>query len=157
MSDTVHTRIKLKRDTCANWNAAVEFIPLQGELIIYTDYQIRYLLDKGKYVLDSEGKPIPDLDSEGNIKYIPGIKIGDEKTYVQDLPFVDDDTRAIILTHLEDYNMHLRFGERPFWDHKIDVMDDDRFEPKDSEGQGTLTDETLILTRDDWKNFKKLI
>lgn len=39
MADVVNGRIKLKRDTTANWNAAIGFVPLQGELIIYEDYQ----------------------------------------------------------------------------------------------------------------------
>jgi len=34
---TINTRIKLKRDTTANWNAARGFIPLEGEVIIYLD------------------------------------------------------------------------------------------------------------------------
>jgi hypothetical protein len=34
---SINTRIKLKRDTTANWNAALGFIPLEGELIIYLD------------------------------------------------------------------------------------------------------------------------
>ena len=33
-----NTRIKSKHDTTANWNAAVGFIPLSGEIIIYDDY-----------------------------------------------------------------------------------------------------------------------
>ena len=32
-------RIITKHDTTANWNAAVDFIPMKGEVIIYDDYQ----------------------------------------------------------------------------------------------------------------------
>ena len=36
------TRIKHKTDTSANWAKAVNFIPLKGEIIIYSDtYQIK--------------------------------------------------------------------------------------------------------------------
>jgi len=35
-SNTVKTRIQLKNDTEANWNKAVLFVPLRGELIIYS-------------------------------------------------------------------------------------------------------------------------
>lgn len=156
MIKQLNTRIKLKRDTTSNWQSVwTSFIPLKGEMIVFTDYQPVYLLDEyGKYVLDSEGERIPKTDSEGNIKYIPGIKIGDGNSYLVDLPYVDEDTRYILNKHIQDYDMHLRIGERPFWDHKIDVIDDLDHEWKDSEDNGNLTDETLVLTRDDWKNFK---
>ena len=36
------TRIKHKTDTSANWAKAVNFVPLKGEIIIYSDtYQIK--------------------------------------------------------------------------------------------------------------------
>ena len=40
MSDgtTIKARILAKRDTTANWNNASGFIPMLGEIIIYTDY-----------------------------------------------------------------------------------------------------------------------
>lgn len=115
MINKLDTRIKLKRDTIANWNSKSSFIPLRGEMIIYTDYQVDYMIDdKGQFVLDSEGNKIPKTDSQGNVKYIPGIKIGDGGAYLVDLPYVDEDTREIILKHIQDYDMHLRIGERPF-------------------------------------------
>ena len=33
--NTIKTRIQLKNDTEENWNKAVNFVPKQGELIIY--------------------------------------------------------------------------------------------------------------------------
>ena len=36
---TVNGRIKFKRDTTANWNAARGMIPLEGEIIVYNDYK----------------------------------------------------------------------------------------------------------------------
>ena len=36
------TRIKHKIDTSANWAKAVNFVPLKGEIIVYSDtYQIK--------------------------------------------------------------------------------------------------------------------
>lgn len=58
-----NVRLQVKRDTTANWNNARGFIPLEGEIIVYTDYKIQ------------------------NGKKIPAIKIGDGRAYVQDLPF----------------------------------------------------------------------
>ena len=73
MSATINTRIQLKRDTTANWNAARGFVPMAGEVIIYTDYS--------SYQKEVNGRIKTIL--------IPGIKIGDGGAYVQDLPFVD--------------------------------------------------------------------
>lgn len=61
MSNVVKGRVQSKSDTTYNWEHTTNFIPLKGEIIIYTDY---YWGDR------------------------PGIKIGDGKTKVQDLRFI---------------------------------------------------------------------
>lgn len=37
MSKTLTTRIKNKTDTSANWEAVPDFVPLEGEIIVYSD------------------------------------------------------------------------------------------------------------------------
>lgn len=59
---TVRLRIKCKHDTAANWTKATNFTPLAGELIIY------------------------DATTTSSAA---GLKIGDGKTNVNSLPFVD--------------------------------------------------------------------
>ena len=59
---TVNARLKQKEDTEANWNLAVNFVPLAGEIIVYT-------------MSDSTKK----------------MKIGDGTTTVVNLPFVGDE------------------------------------------------------------------
>ena len=77
---TISARFKVRRDTTANWNAAIGFIPLEGEVIVYTDYK---------------------TITEGNVtKYVPGIKIGSGNAYVQDLAFVGEADMRQILTAL---------------------------------------------------------
>ena len=39
MSSKINTRIQLKRDTTENWGKARGFVPLAGEIIVYTDYK----------------------------------------------------------------------------------------------------------------------
>lgn len=107
MSATVNTRIQFKRDSTANWNAALGFIPLQGELIIYNDYKT---IEK---VIDGELITV----------HIPGIKIGDGMAYVQDLPFVDAELRDRIMTHIENPNIHVTLQEKLFWNNKLNVDD----------------------------------
>lgn len=61
---TFKGRIQNKHDTEANWNAAVNFKPLAGELIIY---------------------------DEDNTHSTPRFKVGDGNTLVSNLPFVSAD------------------------------------------------------------------
>lgn len=97
---TINTRIKLKRDTTAHWNAATGFIPLAGEVIIYTDYRSENGTD------------------------VPGMKVGDGQTYVQDLPFQSGVTHNDIL----------------FWDDKINIDDS-------GETNAGLPNNTLVFSR----------
>ena len=62
---TIKTRIQLKNDTENNWNKAVNFIPLKGEIIIYSA---------------DDSHPFSRL------------KIGDGDTTVTALPFIDSGT-----------------------------------------------------------------
>ena len=86
MSATVNSRIQQKRDSTEGWNNARGFIPLEGEIIIYNDYKV---MNK---VIDGEERTVQ----------IPGIKIGDGRTYVQDLPFIDEELRDKLMTHIEN-------------------------------------------------------
>ena len=60
---TFNSRIVHKHDTESNWTKATNFIPKQGEIIVY------------------------DIDSNYNYER---IKIGDGVSYVNDLTFVND-------------------------------------------------------------------
>lgn len=100
-------RIKFKRDTTANWNAARGFIPLEGELIVYNDYAtIR--------------KVINGVEQDVTV---PAIKIGDGRAYVQDLPFVNDELRDQILNHINNPEIHVTMAEKLFWNNKLNVDD----------------------------------
>ena len=120
MSATIDTRIKQKRDSTANWNAARGFIPLEGELIIYNDYK---LIQK-------------TIDGELRTIQVPGIKIGDGQTYVQDLPFIDEELRDKIMIHINNPNIHVTLQEKLFWNNKLNVNDN-----------AELVDGALILNR----------
>lgn len=83
-----YARFQQKIDTSANWAKATNFIPLEGELIIYQDY-------------DADNKPLT-----------PKYKNGDGKTKVNDLPFcsvpaitneeIDEICSGTLTTFLED-------------------------------------------------------
>lgn len=97
------TRIRMKSDTTANWIAQREFVPLEGEIIVYTDYQTK--IENGKTIK------------------IPAIKIGDGATYGVDLPFVNDDLRDQIMNHINNPDIHTSLAEKLFWNNKINVAD----------------------------------
>lgn len=101
---TFNTRIKMKSDTTANWNANPSFIPLSGEIIVYTDYETT-------------------TNGNGDQINIPAIKIGDGTTYGVDLPFVGEETRDMLLAHLSNESIHVTPLEKIFWNNKINVTD----------------------------------
>lgn len=125
----VDARIRLKRDTTANWNNARGFIPMAGEVIIYDDYQ------KKTWQVEEYGEIVTKTEN------IPGIKIGDGQAYVQDLPFVDKDLRERLMNHINNIDIHTTLAEKLFWNNKVNV--DDAYEQIHDE----LEDETLIINR----------
>jgi hypothetical protein len=115
--DTLNVRFKVTRDTTEHWNAHRDFIPMRGEVIIYTDH--------GK--ID---------DGYGNMIDVPGVKIGDGSAYLIDLPFAGDDVRYQILTELREHSgnteIHVTQQEKNFWSNKLNF---------------TINDGNLILNR----------
>lgn len=124
-----NTRIMLKRDTTAHWNNARGFVPMAGEVIIYDDYQIK------TWQVEEYGEIVTKTEN------IPGIKIGDGNAYVQDLPFVDEDLRDKLMTHINNSEIHTTLAEKLFWNNKVNV--DDAYEQIHDE----LENETLIINR----------
>ena len=129
MSSIVNTRIQFKRDTTEHWNNARGFIPLAGEVIVYTDYEVK------TYTVQEYGETVTKTVE------IPNIKIGTGNAYVQDLGFVDEKTRDILMAHIQDHDIHVTLQEKVFWNNKINVDD------AEEQISGELTDETLILNR----------
>jgi hypothetical protein len=125
----LNARIKIKHDTTANWDAAIGFIPLEGEIIVYDDYQTK------TYVVEEDGEQITKT------KNIPGVKIGTGNAYVQDLAFVDEDTREKLMDHIRNQQIHVTLGEKTFWNNKINIDDSNDILHDE------LVNETLILTR----------
>lgn len=125
----LNVRIESKHDTTANWNNARGFVPLPGEIIIYDDYETK------TYTVEEYGETVTKTVN------IPNIKIGTGNAYVQDLAFVDQKTREILMEHINNQDIHTTLQEKLFWNNKINI--------DDSEDVliGELSDETLILNR----------
>lgn len=124
-----NTRIRSKTDTTENWNNAQGFIPLPGEIIVYSDYETK------TYTVEEYGEVVTKTVN------IPNIKIGTGNAYVQDLGFVDENTRDMLMTHINDQNIHTTLQEKLFWSNKINIDDSEDI------SVGELSGETLILNR----------
>ena len=77
-----NTRIIHKHDTRINWNKATNFIPMAGEIIVY--------------------------DADEYYDY-PRVKIGDGKTTVVNLPFIDKNKADLSAVFTRE-NLHLHTG-----------------------------------------------
>lgn len=96
MADVIMSvRTTMKRDTTANWNSKRDFVPLLGELIIYTDFTER------------DGVPIPN------------IKIGDGSAFCIDLPFIYSADDTELRKHVADHIKHVTSDDRTRWDNKL--------------------------------------
>ena len=129
MAATINTRIQQKHDITENWDNAVGFIPKAGEIIIYDDYDIR------TYTIEENGETVEKAT------LIPNMKIGTGNAYVQDLPFVDDRTRDILLNHIRNLDIHVTLEDKEFWDNKVNIED------AYAQVNHCLEDETLVFTR----------
>ena len=85
--------------TTEYWNDKPQLIPKKDTIIIYTDYQSK--------------------EEEGNIINIPGIKIADGSAFLIDQPFVDEDIREVVGSHLSNSDIHITPQEREFWNNKV--------------------------------------
>lgn len=129
MSATINTRIQLKRDTTQHWNEAIGFVPLPGEVIVYEDYETK------TYTVEEYGETVTKTVQ------IPNIKIGTGNAFVQDLAFVDEKTRNILMEHIHNSDIHTTLAEKLFWNNKINVDD------AEEQITGELDEETLVLNR----------
>lgn len=83
-------------DTTENWNKKASLISELNTVYVYVDHQTK---------TDEEGKEI----------WIPGIKIGDGKAYLIDLPFSDE----LMIAHINDLGIHVTAEEKKFWNNKV--------------------------------------
>lgn len=125
----LNVRIESKHDTTANWNNAIGFIPLPGEIIIYDDYETKTWTEQ------EYGETVTKTVN------IPNMKIGTGNAYVQDLAFVDQKTREMLIEHINNQDIHTTLEEKLFWNNKVNIDDSQEVIV------GELEDETLIFNR----------
>ena len=106
-------KANIEMKTTAEWNENRSMIGQENTFYIYTDRDQKE-------------------DGEGNIINIPGIKVGDGRAYLIDLPFVDD----LLLTHINNLDIHVTLADKAFWSNKLNVDDEQQ-----------IIDNSLIFNR----------
>lgn len=101
-AELLNTKASIRLGTKDYWNAHPTEIPEKGELIVYVDYSSK--------------------EVDGKLVYIPRIKMGDGSVVLADLPYVGDDIELLIQSHIIDDDLHLRVGERQFWNNKVTTL-----------------------------------
>lgn len=86
-----------------NWDLNPNFLSEKNVLYIYTNYAI----------INKDDKKIA----------IPGLKIGDGKSYLIDLPFVNDSSNfnEILIDHINNNVIHISAADRLFWNNKLNL------------------------------------
>lgn len=90
--------------TVEEWNSDKDLISQKGTLYIYSNYKIVN-------------------DQEDNEIFLPGIKLGDGKAYLIDLPFLNTDAfNEQILDHINNKIIHVSLDDRRFWNNKLNLV-----------------------------------
>lgn len=93
--------------TTAEWNAKRLLISKYRTIYVYSDYKVIA------------------PETEGDVAtYQPGIKIGDGKAYLIDLPFITGDFETLernLQEHVSNTSIHVTSEEKTFWNNKSRV------------------------------------
>lgn len=86
--------VSVYSNTTEGWGQNPSLISKKNVIYVYTDYDT------------IDGVPIP------------GIKIGDGKAYLIDMPFVDGN-KELLERHIQDTSIHVTPEEKEFWNNKV--------------------------------------
>lgn len=90
----------------SEWDSEINFISQKNVLYIYEDYKIIYKDDEQIF--------------------LPGLKVGDGKTYLIDLPFIggnNDQFESKLLDHINNNIIHVSLEEKNFWNNKLNYSE----------------------------------
>lgn len=101
---TMKARFLLTRDTKEKWAEKSSFVPMKGEIIVYTNYATM-------------------VNDAGETVDVPGLKVGDGNAYLVDLPFVGEADRKFLLEYIQEHEMnaiiHVSQEDRNRWNNKL--------------------------------------
>lgn len=98
-SEAQRVFVGVRSGTTEYWNSQQTLIGEENVIYVYTDHQTK-------------------TDRYGHVTDVPGIKIGDGKAYLIDLPFTDE----IYLAHIGDASIHCTQAEKDLWNNKVRVL-----------------------------------
>lgn len=88
--------------TVEEWNNDKNFLSQKGVLYIYTNYKV--------------------INIDEDQIFLPGLKIGDGKAYLIDLPFLNTGVLDNeILDHINNNVIHISLEDRNFWNNKLNL------------------------------------
>lgn len=111
MAKQLNARVQTKRDTEQNWNQAINFIPKDGEIIIYkadttaeelqTFYEtylaevevLKLITNTSSTEYQEQSAKVSEAFATYNnrsTRIVPRFKVGNGESYLKDLPFVND-------------------------------------------------------------------
>ena len=93
ISDNIHF------GTTAYWNSQSTLIGKNNHIYVYTDYTT--------------------ITSDGEIKNVSNIKIGDGNAYLIDNPFITTSIEDLLQSHIGDNIKHITDDERSLWNGKV--------------------------------------
>lgn len=112
----VHDRLIYYSKTKEQWNMNPTLVSEKDVLYIYTNYKI--------------------VEKDGEEIVIPGLKVGDGKGYLIDLPFINnvgsEDIEQLLMDHINNHSIHVTQEEKIFWNNKLNL---------------SLHEENLVLNR----------
>lgn len=90
--------------TTEEWGQLPDLVGAKNTIYVY--------LDKYSYV-----------DEHGETIYVPGVKLGDGTSKLQDIPFLLDASMKWLFDHIHDRTVHIQPGEREFWNNKLNYVE----------------------------------
>lgn len=103
---TVLDRTAIHYATTANWNAEPELVGEAGHVYIYSDYT-------------------RVEDDQGNVSYIPALKVGDGETLLIDSPFLISGDDQEFIDHINNQSIHVSTYDRSTWNEKVTISADE--------------------------------
>ena len=101
--NNLNNKLKYYARRKEEWDSDISIISEKNVLYIYTDYKT--------------------IEKDGQQILLPGLKIGDGKAFLIDLPFVGGSNNDIlekqILDHINDNIIHVNLEEKNFWNNKL--------------------------------------
>lgn len=81
------------------WNTQITLVGKSNHIYVYTDYST--------------------IESNGETKNVPNIKIGDGNAYLIDNPFITTSIEDLLQSHIGDDIKHITAEERAIWNGKV--------------------------------------